>query len=114
MSSTDLFDQLPFPIGADAVLSAKPSEIEREVMSLFEQFRNPLLRYALSFGIPVHDAEEIIQDVFLSLPPITQISEKPSRLDLPGRAQSRAEAALCEPKIARQDGVRRDEGGKPV
>jgi RNA polymerase sigma-70 factor (ECF subfamily) len=36
-------------------------------MSLFEQFRNPLLRYALSFGIPVHDAEEIIQDVFLSL-----------------------------------------------
>jgi RNA polymerase sigma-70 factor (ECF subfamily) len=67
MSSTDLFDQLPFPIGADAVLSAKPAEIEREVMSLFEQFRNPLLRYALSFGIPVHDAEEIIQDVFLSL-----------------------------------------------
>ena len=67
MSSTDLFAQLPFPIGADAVLSAKPSEIEREVMSLFEQFRNPLLRYALSFGIPVHDAEEIIQDVFLSL-----------------------------------------------
>jgi RNA polymerase sigma-70 factor (ECF subfamily) len=46
---------------------AKPSEIECEVMRLFEQFRNPLLRYALSFGISVHDAEEIAQEVFLSL-----------------------------------------------
>ena len=26
-----------------------------------------LLRYALSFGIPVHDAEEVVQEVFLSL-----------------------------------------------
>jgi RNA polymerase sigma-70 factor (ECF subfamily) len=67
MSSTDLIDQLSFPVVADAAFSAKPSEIEREVMSLFELFRNPLLRYALSFGVPVHDAEEIIQEVFLSL-----------------------------------------------
>jgi RNA polymerase sigma-70 factor (ECF subfamily) len=51
----------------EAASSARPSEIEREVMGLFEQFRNPLLRYALSFGIPVHDAEEVIQEVFLSL-----------------------------------------------
>jgi RNA polymerase sigma-70 factor, ECF subfamily len=52
---------------SDVASSARPSEIEREVMSLFEQFRNPLLRYTLSFGIPVHDAEEVIQEVFLSL-----------------------------------------------
>ncbi len=52
---------------ADAAFSAKPSDIEREVMELFEQFRNPLLRYALSFGVPVHDGEEIVQEVFLSL-----------------------------------------------
>lgn len=58
---------LPFSNAADAALSAKPSEIERAIMELFEQFRNPLLRYALSFGIPVHDAEEVIQEVFLSL-----------------------------------------------
>jgi RNA polymerase sigma-70 factor, ECF subfamily len=58
---------LPFSNAADAALSAKPSEIERAVMELFEQFRDPLLRYALSFGIPVHDAEEVIQEVFLSL-----------------------------------------------
>ena len=56
-----------FPAIAGAATSAKPSEIECEVMNLFEQFRNPLLRYALSFGIPMHDAEEIIQEVFLSL-----------------------------------------------
>jgi len=36
-------------------------------MRLFEDFRGPLLRYALSFGISTHDAEEVIQEVFLSL-----------------------------------------------
>jgi DNA-directed RNA polymerase specialized sigma24 family protein len=58
---------LSFPSATDATSSAKPSEIEREVMNLFDLFRNPLLRYALSFGIPVHDAEEVVQEVFLSL-----------------------------------------------
>jgi RNA polymerase sigma-70 factor, ECF subfamily len=48
-------------------LSANASRIEKEVMELFEQFRNPLLRYSLSFGLPVHDAEEVIQEVFLAL-----------------------------------------------
>jgi RNA polymerase sigma-70 factor (ECF subfamily) len=65
-SNSDL-NELPFSTAAEAALSAKPSEIEREVMELFEQFRNPLLRYALALGIPVHDAEEVIQEVFLSL-----------------------------------------------
>jgi RNA polymerase sigma-70 factor, ECF subfamily len=60
-------NDLPFSSTADAAFSARPSEIEREVMDMFDQFRNPLLRYVLSFGIPVHDAEEIIQEVFLSL-----------------------------------------------
>jgi RNA polymerase sigma-70 factor, ECF subfamily len=58
---------LPFATATGAASSPKPSENERVVMDLFEQFRNPLLRYALSFGIPVHDAEEIIQEVFLAL-----------------------------------------------
>src|SRR5271154_3097444 len=66
MPPTDTIDGLPFP-NADASHAAEPSEIERDVMELFEQFRNPLLRYALSFGVPVHDAEEVIQEVFLSL-----------------------------------------------
>lgn len=64
---TESIIELSFPSVATVASSAKPSESECEVMRLFEQFRNPLLRYALSFGIPVHDAEEITQEVFLSL-----------------------------------------------
>jgi RNA polymerase sigma-70 factor (ECF subfamily) len=55
-----------FPTASSAA-SEKPSPIEREVMNLFEQYRNPLLRYGLSIGIPVPDAEEVIQEVFLAL-----------------------------------------------
>jgi RNA polymerase sigma-70 factor, ECF subfamily len=47
--------------------SAKSSRIEEEVMELFEEFRNPLLRYSLSLGLPIADAEEVIQEVFLAL-----------------------------------------------
>ena len=65
--STNSAGELLFPANADVTLSSKPSEIECEVMNLFEQYRNPLLRYALSFGISVHDAEEVTQEVFLSL-----------------------------------------------
>jgi RNA polymerase sigma-70 factor (ECF subfamily) len=63
---SDSIGGAPFSTASSAA-SRKPSEIEREVMNLFEQSRNPLLRYALSFDIPVHDAEEVIQEVFLAL-----------------------------------------------
>ena len=36
-------------------------------MALFEQYHDSLLRYAASVGVPVPDAEEIVQEVFLSL-----------------------------------------------
>ena len=52
---------------ADAVPSAKPSRIGSEVMELFDEFRRPLLRYSLSLGLPIQDAEEVIQEVFLAL-----------------------------------------------
>ena len=51
MPPMDSINGLPFPTVADAALSAKPSEIDREIMELFEQFRNPLLRYALSLFV---------------------------------------------------------------
>jgi RNA polymerase sigma-70 factor, ECF subfamily len=53
-------------IGAVAC-PAKRGEIEDEVIRLFDRFRAPLLRYALSLGLSVHDGEEIIQEVFLAL-----------------------------------------------
>ena len=63
----DSIDELTFPAMCADAPAAGPSEIECEVMRLFEQFRDPLLRYALSFGISMHDAEEVVQEVFLSL-----------------------------------------------
>ena len=41
--------------------------LEDEVTGLFEQLRDPLFRYLLSFGLSVQDGEEIIQEVFLAL-----------------------------------------------
>lgn len=58
------------------------SAIEHEVVSLFEQYRGPLLRYAVSFGIAVPDAEEIVQEVFLSL--FRHLHSGKSRRNLPG------------------------------
>jgi RNA polymerase sigma-70 factor, ECF subfamily len=50
-----------------AACPARTCEVERELIRLFDQFRTPLLRYALSLGLSVHDGEEVIQEVFLAL-----------------------------------------------
>jgi RNA polymerase sigma-70 factor, ECF subfamily len=47
--------------------SAVPSELEEEIIVLFDELRSRLLRYVLSFGLPSADGEEIIQEAFLSL-----------------------------------------------
>jgi hypothetical protein len=41
--------------------------LEQETISLFEHFRNPLLRYLSSFRLGPPDGEEVVQEVFLSL-----------------------------------------------
>jgi RNA polymerase sigma-70 factor (ECF subfamily) len=64
---TDSLAELGFSGIAAFRPSAKPSENEREVIYLFEQFRTPLLRYVGSLGLTVYDGEEIIQEVFLAL-----------------------------------------------
>ena len=46
---------------------SKPSALEEEVVDLFDQFRDRLIRYALSFGLSIEDGEEIVQEVFLAL-----------------------------------------------
>jgi RNA polymerase sigma-70 factor (ECF subfamily) len=38
-----------------------------EVVCLFDQLRDRLLRYAVSFGLTVQDGEDIVQEVFLAL-----------------------------------------------
>lgn len=67
---------------AQADRLSKPTPLEEEVVNLFDQFRDRLLRYALSFGLPVQDAEEIVQEVFLALFRHLQ-GEKPQQ-NLPG------------------------------
>lgn len=47
--------------------SPKPTPLEEEVVALFDQMQERLLRYLLSTGVPVHDGEEIVQEVFLAL-----------------------------------------------
>jgi RNA polymerase sigma-70 factor (ECF subfamily) len=51
----------------DAALPAAAGAIEGEVIELFDQLRDGLLRYVMSFGLDVYDGEDVIQEVFLSL-----------------------------------------------
>ena len=41
--------------------------LEQEVLALFDLLRVRLLSYAVSFGLSVHDSEDVIQEVFLAL-----------------------------------------------
>jgi RNA polymerase sigma-70 factor, ECF subfamily len=50
-----------------AEVSAEDSQLERELVTFFDTFRDPVLRYVLSFGTSMHDGEEIVQEVFLAL-----------------------------------------------
>jgi RNA polymerase sigma-70 factor, ECF subfamily len=45
----------------------KTSPLEEEVVSLFDQMQDRLLRYLFSIGLPTPDGEEIVQEVFLAL-----------------------------------------------
>jgi RNA polymerase sigma-70 factor, ECF subfamily len=51
----------------DAALPASPRAIEEEIIELFDHLRDGLLRYVVSLGLGAHDAEDVIQEVFLSL-----------------------------------------------
>jgi len=43
------------------------AELERLVIYLFDQTRSRLSSYVVAFGLPFHDAEDIVQETFLSL-----------------------------------------------
>jgi RNA polymerase sigma-70 factor (ECF subfamily) len=43
------------------------SELQEEVICLFDELRDRLLRYAISFGLSGEDGEEIVQEAFLAL-----------------------------------------------
>ena len=47
--------------------SSTGSLLDAELITIFDQFRDRLLRYLVSFGLSVSDGEEIVQEVFLAL-----------------------------------------------
>jgi len=49
------------------VADSPAPDIHCEVMQFFDDYRDKLLRYAISFGIDVEDGEDVIQEVFLAL-----------------------------------------------
>jgi RNA polymerase sigma-70 factor (ECF subfamily) len=65
-----------------ADLAVERPGLEEEVVDLFDQFRDPLLRYMSSFGLTIPDGEEIIQDVFVSL--FEHLRDGKSRANLRG------------------------------
>lgn len=66
MGSEDSTIALPLP-AATTTTPSRTLGVEREVIDLFDQLRNPLLRYVLSFGLRADDAEDLVQEVFLAL-----------------------------------------------
>lgn len=65
--SIDSAIALPVSAATNAELSTSHPDLEDTVVTLFDQFRDPLLRYVLSFGLLTHDGEDIIQEIFLAL-----------------------------------------------
>src|ERR1700753_2498976 len=57
----------PLPTVTGALRAQAPTDLELEVVSLFDAYRSRLLGYVSAFGITGHDGEEIVQEVFLSL-----------------------------------------------
>jgi len=108
----DSIYELSFPAATADAPAAKPSEIECEVMRLFERFRDPLLRYALSFGICIHDAEEVIQEVFLSLFRHLQLGR--SRKNLRGWIFRVAHNLALKQRYANQGSRDRTESGEII
>jgi RNA polymerase sigma-70 factor (ECF subfamily) len=65
-SSNAAESALPFDPASASEEAAKLSAADL-VVALFDRYRTPLLRYITAFGLPIQDAEEIAQEVFLSL-----------------------------------------------
>ncbi|HEX4165248.1 MAG TPA: sigma-70 family RNA polymerase sigma factor [Bryobacteraceae bacterium] len=66
-SVSDSFLSLPLSDAKEKCARPTYTELEKDVTTLFDMLRSPLLRYLLSIGLPVDDAEEIVQEVFLAL-----------------------------------------------
>jgi RNA polymerase sigma-70 factor (ECF subfamily) len=67
MSSPDSRTLPVLRTASSADTSHSRERMQAEVVSLFDQFREPLLRYLASLGLAFPDGEEVLQEVFLAL-----------------------------------------------
>ncbi len=73
--------RLTRPVAA-APAAEELTELQREVLALFDELRSRLMRYVVAFGLSSADGEEIIQDAFLSL--MKHLQQGRSRQNLRG------------------------------
>ncbi len=55
------------PIAASTRRGDAHARLHEDVTAVFDQLRDPLLRYLWTFGLEVSDGEEVLQEVFLAL-----------------------------------------------
>jgi RNA polymerase sigma-70 factor, ECF subfamily len=67
MAEPDSVARWELAAGTTSERAPAPSADEQEVIQLFDELRNRLLRYLLALGLPAHEGEEVIQEVFLAL-----------------------------------------------
>ncbi len=67
ISSSDTYRALTSCTTGNERTLESPSTVEGEVIALFDELRDRLLRYALSCGLSSSDGEDIVQEAFLSL-----------------------------------------------
>lgn len=60
-------DSMPLSLDMPSQATRSDASCKDEVVQLFEQLRQPLLRYLRTFGISLQDSEEAVQETFLAL-----------------------------------------------
>jgi RNA polymerase sigma-70 factor (ECF subfamily) len=63
----DSLIQLLLPAAAASSKQRRATESARVAMNLFDQLQPRLSSYVMAFGLSAHDAEDIVQETFLSL-----------------------------------------------
>jgi RNA polymerase sigma-70 factor (ECF subfamily) len=67
MTEPDSVARLELAAASKSERATAPTADEQAVIQLFDELRDRLLRYLLAFGLPPHEGEEVIQEVFLAL-----------------------------------------------
>jgi RNA polymerase sigma-70 factor (ECF subfamily) len=60
-------ETLPLVAGTAPEYTSSASALETEVMTFFSALRQTVFRYIRTFDLPIHDSEEIAQEVFFAL-----------------------------------------------